>query len=176
MAVDIAKMINYNYNDNLLVIPEAKLTENLQTVIGIDGRKMSKSYNNTIPLFLPPEKLRKLIMKIVTNSQSVEEPKNEKECNIFTLYKLFATKNEQTMLANKYAAGGMGWGEAKQILFEKLNKIFTPIREKYEDLISNWEEVEKILQKGEEKARDLASDKLKILRKAIGIIIKLSQY
>jgi tryptophanyl-tRNA synthetase len=169
MAVDIAQTINHNYKQELLVLPEAKLTEDLQTIVGIDGRKMSKSYNNTIPLFLPPKKLKKLIMKIVTNSQTVEEPKSIENCNVFSIYKLFATKEEQEKLKEKYEAGGMGWGEAKQILFEKLNEFLTPMREKYEVLINNWDEVEKILQQGEEKARDLAADKLKILRKAIGI-------
>ena len=137
MAVDIAQSINHNYKQELLKIPQAFIKESTGYVTGLDGRKMSKSYNNTIPLFLPSKKLRKLIMKIVTNSQSVEEPKDPDTCSIFSLYKLFASKDQQLELRKKYLAGGMGWGHAKQYLFEIMDETLAPIREKYTELIND---------------------------------------
>ncbi len=169
MAVDIAQVINHNYKSELLTLPEPVLRENMQTITGTDGRKMSKSYNNTIPLFLPPKKLRKAIMKIVTNSLTVEEPKDPATCNVFALYKLFSTEEEQNALAERYRAGGMGWGDAKQTLYEKMEELISPMREKYNHYMENWSEAEKILLEGEEKARDLAEQKVQLLRKAVGI-------
>lgn len=169
MAADIAQMINHNYKADLFTIPEPKMTEELMTIVGTDGRKMSKSYNNTIPMFLPPKKLRKMIMKIVTNSQAVEEVKETEGCNVFSLFKLFSNEDEQKIFATRYATGGMGWGDAKQTLFEKIDEVVSPMRDKYDALMDDWSEVERILLLGEEKACDLAADKLKVLRKAIGI-------
>lgn len=169
MAVDIAQVINHNYKAELLTLPEPVLRENMQTITGTDGRKMSKSYNNTIPLFLPSKKLRKAVMKIVTNSQTMEEPKDPENCNVFSLYKLFANEEEQKELADRYRAGGMGWGDAKQALYEKMEELIAPKREKYNHYMENWSEAEKILLEGEEKARDLAEKKVQLLRKAIGI-------
>jgi tryptophanyl-tRNA synthetase len=169
MAVDIAQSINHNYKQELLKIPQAYIKESTGYVTGLDGRKMSKSYNNTIPLFLPSKKLRKLIMKIVTNSQTVDEPKDPDTCSIFSLYKLFASKEQQGELRNKYLAGGMGWGHAKQYLFEIMDETLVPIRDKYTELISNKSYIDSVLKDGAEKANEIVSRKMVLIRKAIGL-------
>ena len=169
MAVDIAQTINHNYEKELLKIPAALIRESTGSVIGLDGRKMSKSYNNTIPLFLPEKKLRKLLMKIVTNSQTVDEPKDPDKCNIFALYKLFADKQQQTEMRKKYQAGGMGWGNAKQELFEIMNETIAPIRSKYENLINNKDHIDEVLREGAEKASEIVSRKVAFLRKESGL-------
>ncbi|HOK00168.1 MAG TPA: tryptophan--tRNA ligase [Termitinemataceae bacterium] len=169
MAQDIAQALNYNYKKDLLVIPQALIQEEVAVVPGLDGRKMSKSYNNTIPLFVPEKQLRKLIMRIVTNSQTVEEPKDPDKCQIFALYKLFATAEEQAQLAQRYRAGGMGWGEAKEALFQVMNRELTPIRERYEAYMANPTELDRILAEGAEKARAIARQTIQRLRRAIGI-------
>ncbi len=170
MTNDIAQTINHNYGKQVFKLPQPLLRENSMTVTGLDGRKMSKSYSNTIPMFLTEKKLRKTIMKIVTNSQTVDEPKDPENCNVFTLYKLFATEEEQKALAEQYRAGGMGWGTAKQILFEKLNSVLTPIREKYNDLMADTAYIDRVLKEGSEKARNIADRKIQKLRKTIGVI------
>ena len=169
MAVDIAQVFNHNYKGKFIKIPEPGIGDDVHTVIGLDGRKMSKSYNNTIPMFLSSKKLRKTIMKIITNSQPVEEPKDPEKCSVFSLYKLFASKTEQENLKTKYLAGGMGWGEAKQELFETIEKIVAPKRLIYDDLINNKEKIDRILEEGAVKARVIASKKITELRKIIGI-------
>ncbi|MCK5736098.1 MAG: tryptophan--tRNA ligase [Spirochaetaceae bacterium] len=169
MAQDIAGVINHNYKKNLLVIPKARVDDNLMTIPGLDGRKMSKSYGNHIPLFMPEKKLRKTIMKIVTNSQGIEEPKDPDTCNIFALYKLFSTEAEQKILADRYRAGGMGWGEAKVALFEKLNGIIVPMREKYDSLMADTSQIDAILADGAKRARAVASKTIERLRDAVGV-------
>lgn len=169
MTADIAQAVNYNYQQDLLVIPEPLISESAQTIVGMDGRKMSKSYNNVIPLFLPSKKLRKTIMKIVTNSQSIEEPKDPDNCNVFALYRLFATETEQADLAARYRAGGMGWGDAKEALFEVMEREIAPLREKYDAIINDRAYLDKVLKEGAEKARTIASATVGRLRKAIGI-------
>lgn len=169
MAADIAQSINANYKKELLTIPEAVFNNSTEIVTGLDGRKMSKSYNNTIPLFLPEKKLKKIINKIVTNSQEIEEPKNPDECNVFALYKLFATKEQQEKLAEMYRAGGMGWGTAKKELFEVMNEVISPMRKIYDELMSDKGEIDRILADGAHKAREKASQKISLLRSVIGI-------
>jgi tryptophanyl-tRNA synthetase len=169
MAQDIAGVVNHNYGSALLKIPEARTSEQLMTIPGLDGRKMSKSYDNTIPLFLPEKQLRKLIMKIVTNSQGIEEPKNPDTCNVFALYKLFATAEEQAVLAERYRAGGMGWGEAKQELFEKLNAVVAPMRVTYDELMTDTSKIDVILAEGAKKAREVAARTILRLRKTVGV-------
>ncbi|MDC7234440.1 MAG: tryptophan--tRNA ligase [Spirochaetales bacterium] len=168
MAVDIAQAVNRNYKEELLTLPEAIVSKNTQVVVGMDGRKMSKSYDNTIPLFIPEKKLKKLCNKIVTNSQTVEEPKDPENCNVFTLYKLFATQEQQDALAARYRAGGMGWGEAKGELFNVLNTTITPMRERYNELMADTSYIDKVLDDGAERARAIASAKIARLRKAMG--------
>lgn len=169
MAADIAQTINHNYKGDLLTIPEYVIDENTKTIVGMDGRKMSKSYGNAIELFLTEKKLKKTLNKIVTNSQEIEEVKDPETCNVFSLYKLFASKEQQDKLAEVYRAGGMGWGHAKSELFEVVNTELKPIREKYYDLMDNKDYIDKVLKKGETKAREIAARKISYLRKAIGI-------
>jgi tryptophanyl-tRNA synthetase len=169
MAIDIAQSINHNYKAEILTLPEPMINEATEVVTGMDGRKMSKSYNNTIPMFLPSKKLRKQLMKIVTNSQSIEEPKDPDSCNVFTLYKLFGTEEQQQALRTRYTEGGMGWGHAKEELFEVMDAFIDPMRKKYDELIQDKSYIDKVLQKGAERAREISSAKIKDLRKAIGI-------
>jgi len=169
MAQDIAGVINHNYKKNLLVIPQARVDDNLMTIPGLDGRKMSKSYGNHIPLFMSEKKLRKTIMKIVTNSQGIEEPKDPDTCNVFALYRLFADEAEQKVLAERYRAGGMGWGEAKQELFEKLNSDIAPMRERYDALMADTSQIDAILADGARRARKVASVTIARLRDAVGV-------
>lgn len=168
IAADIAQAVNRNYNKNLLTIPKAQISQLTQTIPGMDGRKMSKSYNNTIPLFQTQKQLRKQIMRIVTNSQPVEEAKNPDDCNVFALYKLFASKEEQELLANRYRAGGMGWGDAKQALFEKVDETLAPMRQRYDELMANPAAIDKILLEGAQKARGIAARTVTKLRKSMG--------
>lgn len=169
IAADIAGAFNHNYGGSFLTIPQPLIGETTQVIPGLDGRKMSKSYGNTIPLFQSEKSLRKQIMKIVTNSQGVEEPKDPESCNVFALYKLFASAKEQEELAYRYRAGGMGWGEAKQQLFEKMNQIISPLREKYDQLMAHPEQIDAILAEGGKKAREIAEKTISQLRKVIGI-------
>jgi tryptophanyl-tRNA synthetase len=169
MAQDIAEAINFNYKAELLRVPEAHIQEQVAVVPGLDGRKMSKSYGNAIPLFAPEKELRKLILRIVTNSQAVEEPKDPEISQIFLLYKLFASAEERDSLAARYRAGGMGWGEAKEELFRVANRELTPLRERFEAIMADIPALDALLARGAEKARDIASATVNRLRKAAGI-------
>lgn len=177
MARDIAGTFNFKYckaDNPLFVLPEALVDEDTPLLTGLDGRKMSKSYGNTIPLFgedpnQDGEKaLRKAIMRIVTNSQLPEEPKNPDESTIFEIYQAFATPAEQAELRSRFATG-IGWGEAKEILFDKINGEIAPFRERYNHLMANPAELEEILQLGAEKARRESRKRMEKVRKAIGI-------
>jgi tryptophanyl-tRNA synthetase len=166
---DIAIKFNNTFNSQVFIIPEPIIKEEVMTIKGIDGQKMSKSYNNVIPLFLPEKKLRKTIMKIVTDSKTVEEPKDPEKCNVFYYYRLFATKDEQEQLANRYREGGMGYGEAKQALFEVVNRELAEPRERYNELLNpKNDELEKILKMGADKARPIAIKTLRKARKVSG--------
>lgn len=169
MAQDIAGAFNFNYKQNLLKIPQAFVEESVAVVPGLDGRKMSKSYGNVIPLFATEKELRKLIMRIVTNSQGVDEPKDPDSSQIFALYKLFASKEECSALAARYRAGGMGWGEAKEALWTAANRTLSPVRERYEALIAEPEKLNAVLEEGAEKAGIAARETLRRVRDAIGI-------
>ena len=140
-------------NMGLYTYPVLMAADMTQTVTGLDGRKMSKSYNNTIPLFVGEAQLKKTVMRIVTNSQSVDEPKDPDSCSVFALYKLFASPEEQDALAQRYRAGGMGWGDAKKTLFEKMqNSSFLKgdnrrgWKATFDWLISNGENWRKVLE------------------------------
>jgi tryptophanyl-tRNA synthetase len=169
MAQDIAQAVNFNYKAELLRIPEVSVRESVAVVPGLDGRKMSKSYGNVIPLFAPEKELRKLFMRIVTNSQGVAESKDPETSQIYLLYKLFATAEEQQALANRYRAGGMGWGEAKEELFRAANRELTPLRQRFEELMADPAGLETVLARGAEKARPIAAQTVARLRKAAGI-------
>ncbi|MCL2232168.1 MAG: tryptophan--tRNA ligase [Treponema sp.] len=169
MAQDIAQSVNAHYGQQILKVPQAAVQETVAVVPGMDGRKMSKSYNNVIPLFEPEKALRKVIMRIVTNSQGVEEPKDPDTSQIFLLYKLFASPEEEAALAGRYRAGGMGWGEAKEELFRVVNRELTPIRERYDAIMADIPALDKILARGAEKARPIAAATLQRVRKATGL-------
>ncbi|MEM8683534.1 MAG: tryptophan--tRNA ligase [Pseudomonadota bacterium] len=167
MARDIAQRFNHHYGE-LLVLPEAVIDDNTAVLAGLDGRKMSKSYNNTIPLFADEKRLRKLIMKIKTNSLEPGEPKDTEGSTLYDIYKAFATDAETAEIEKRYAEG-IAWGEMKQLLFEYINEHIKPAREEYERLISDPSLVEAELQKGAEKARALSAPYLAEIRDAIGI-------
>jgi len=169
MAQDIAQSFNYVYKTQALKIPQPIAQEETKTVVGLDGRKMSKSYNNTIPMFCTEKELKKLIMSIVTNSQTVEEPKDPDTSNIFALYKNFASQEQIENMRTRYLKGGLGWGQAKQELFEVINTELTPIRERYYYWMNHQEDIWNALKEGSQKARLLASQKIAQLRKIIGI-------
>ena len=167
MTRDIAQRFNHRYGD-ILVIPEADIDDNTATLSGLDGRKMSKSYNNVIPLFAPEKKLRKLIMKIKTNSQEPGEPKETEGSTLYEIYKAFATADEVGEIEKQYA-NGIAWGEMKQILFEYINDHIKPAREKYQELIGDPSIVEKELLRGAERAREVSVPYIAEIRHAIGI-------
>ena len=169
MTQDIAQAVNANYGKPIFKIPQGAISETVAVVPGIDGRKMSKSYGNGIPIFATEKELRKLVMRIVTNSQGVEEPKDPESSLIFTLYKLFASPAEQAALANRFRNGGMGWGEAKEELFKAANRLLSPMRERFNTLMADPASLDKILAKGAEKARPIAAATLKRFRNAAGI-------
>ncbi|MCL2042893.1 MAG: tryptophan--tRNA ligase [Treponema sp.] len=169
MAADIVQSVNANYGKPVLKIPRAGVQPDSAVVPGLDGRKMSKSYNNTIPLFAPENTLKKTIMRMLTNSQTVEEPKDPDTCQIFQLYRLFANKEEQAALAAHYRAGGMGWGMAKEELFLAANRLLAPMRERYNAIMADIPALDKILEQGAEKARPIAAATVKRFRKAAGI-------
>lgn len=169
MAQDIVQAVNYNYKQEVLKVPQALVTESAATIPGLDGRKMSKSYGNTIPIFASEKELRKLIMRIVTNSQGMDEPKNPETSQIYLLYKLFASAAEQQDLAARYLAGGMGWGEAKEELFRVVNRELKPLRERFEAIMADPEALDRILAQGAEKARIIAARTVNRFRKAAGI-------
>jgi len=169
MAQDIAQSVNAHYGRQLLKAPQPVVQETVAVVPGMDGRKMSKSYNNVIPLFEPEKVLRKVIMRIVTNSQGVEEPKDPDTSQIYALYKLFTSPEEQAALVGRYRAGGMGWGEAKEELFRVINRELSPIRERYDAIMADIPGLDKILAQGAEKARPIAAATLKRVREATGL-------
>jgi tryptophanyl-tRNA synthetase len=171
MAQDIAQAVNANYGQRILKIPQAAIQEAVAVVPGLDGRKMSKSYGNTIPLFSADKELRKNIMRVVTNSQGVEEPKDPDTSQIFQFYRLFASGEEQTALAARFRAGGMGWGEAKEELFRAANRELTPLRKRYDELIADPKGLDAILAKGAERARPIAAATVRRFREAAGIDI-----
>jgi tryptophanyl-tRNA synthetase len=167
MARDIASRFNHIYGEHF-ALPEAVTDDNAATLLGLDGRKMSKSYNNTIPLFAPEKKLKKLINKIKTNSLEPGEPKDPTDCTLFSTYQAFATEHEVEDIRQQYA-NGIAWGEMKKVLFEKINTHITPARERYDALIQDPKHIEMQLQEGAEKARAISTPFLLELRKAVGI-------
>jgi tryptophanyl-tRNA synthetase len=167
MARDIAQRFNHIYGE-VFVLPEAVVDAKAAVLSGLDGRKMSKSYNNTIPLFTPSKKLRKLIMKIKTNSLEPGEPKDPDDSTLFDIYKAFATDQETASYRQKLLEG-MGWGDAKQELFEYLDAHLAGAREEYNKLIADPGHVENELQKGAVRAREQSSILIAKVRKAVGI-------
>ncbi len=169
IARDIANRFNHIYKSQALTPPQAMTSDDGKTILGLDGRKMSKSYDNTIPIFSTEKKLRKQIMKIITNSQLPEEKKDPTSCTVFAIYKDIATQDEIKSLEHKYLAGGLGWGDAKQVLFEKVNAYLTDARKKYDYYIANPKLVDDILAQGVQKIRPIAMRKLQEIKEAIGM-------
>ena len=167
MTRDIAQRFNHRYGE-LLTVPESVIDDNTAVLAGLDGRKMSKSYNNTIPLFAEEKKLRKLIMKIKTDSLEPGEPKDTEGSTIFDIYKALASEDEVKVIEQKYAEG-IAWGEMKQVLFEYINEHIKPAREEYQRLIDDPAIVEKELLKGAAKAREISVPYLAEIRHAVGI-------
>lgn len=161
----IAQRINQHYGE-IFIQPKESLQKDMDVILGLDGRKMSKSYDNTIPLFIPENKLKKLINRIATDSTDVNAPKNPDTSLIYAYYKYFAT-NEEIANFRSSLEKGISWGEAKAILFEKMNSEITPKRKIYEDLIQNKSKIDEILNAGAQKARAIAKKNLEIVRKKI---------
>lgn len=165
---DIAIRFNNNYGD-LLTVPKEQIIQSVAVVPGLDGRKMSKSYGNTIEIFEPEASVKKKIMRIVTDSTPVEEPKDPDSCNVFALLKLVAGADELAEWAEKYRNGGMGYGEAKKRLAELVIEYFKPYREKRAELESNIDHVNEVLGEGAKRARAIAAETLAKARKAVGL-------
>ena len=164
---DIAARFNNKFPDTF-TIPEIKIDKRVMIVPGTDGKKMSKSYNNCINIFLTDKKLRKQIMSIKTDSTPLEQPKDAESCNVFQIYKLIATDLQIDQLRTKYKAGNFGYGNAKQELFELICDKYKAEREKFNDLMSNKHILDTELKKGAEKARVIANKVLTRVRKNIG--------
>ena len=167
MARDMAASFNHLYGEHF-TLPEAAIEDNVATLLGLDGRKMSKSYDNTIPLFCAPAQLRKLIGSIVTDSRAPGEPKETEGSALFQIYQAFATP-EQTASMRRAYADGIAWGDAKQMLFECIDREIAPMRARYDDLMAHPEKVEAALQIGAERARAIARPFLQTLRAAVGL-------
>ena len=167
MARDIASSFNHLYGEHL-VLPEAAIDDSVALLPGTDGRKMSKSYDNVLALFAPREVLRKQIAAIVTDSRTPGEPKEVEGSALFQIYRSFASPAETAALRKAYA-DGIGWGDAKQLLFERIDREIAPMRERYQSLIDNPADIERILQAGAQKARSRATPFLAELRQAVGL-------
>ncbi|NQV35546.1 MAG: tryptophan--tRNA ligase [Phycisphaeraceae bacterium] len=165
---DIATRFNHTYGE-LLTIPEPRIIESVAVVPGVDGRKMSKSYDNTLEIFAPPKQAKKKIMRVVTDSTPVEEPKDPATCNVFALLKLVAEPAELAEWDARYRQGGMGYGDAKKRLAELMLNYFEPYRQKREDLANSQDYVHEVLAKGASRAKAVARETLNKTRAAVGL-------
>ncbi len=168
IARDTAEKFNYHYGETFK-LPEPLILDEVKTVIGLDGQKMSKSYNNTIPLFTEEKELKSLIMSIKTDSKEVEETKNPEECNVFALHKLFTPSDQLTKIKRRYVEGGIGYKESKDLLFESMNNYLKPLREKRAEIARDPTRVIEILKKGAEIARARAQAKMAEVNTKVGI-------
>ena len=167
MARDIAQRFNHHYGE-LLTVPQADIDEHRAVLLGPDGRKMSKSYGNVVPLFCPAKQLRKYIMRVRTNSQAPGEPKDPDDSLLFDLYRSVASPEETAAMRERYAAG-IGWAEMKNELFEYLDALLAPGREVYDRLIANPGDVEAELKRGAGRAREISEPLMRDIRQAIGL-------
>jgi tryptophanyl-tRNA synthetase len=167
MARDIAQRFNHHYGEHF-VLPTAQVDDKVAVLQGLDGRKMSKSYNNTIPLFLSEKQLKKHINKIKTNLLEPGEPKDPDTSSVFQLWQAFATEQQTADMRDQFAAG-IAWGEAKKQLFELINQQLAGPRQRYNQLVDNPSQVEEILVQGAEKARHQSAPLMADLRRAVGI-------
>ena len=168
IARDLAIRFNNHFGE-ILTVPEELIPEEVAVVPGIDGQKMSKSYNNTIPIFGKEKALRKTVMSIVTDSKGLEEPKDPDTCNVYALYKLVAAPEELQEMREKFLAGNYGYGHAKQALFEKLWSYFEPMRKRREELENNLDYVRDLMKRNAERARTEAEILLTKVRQAVGL-------
>ena len=168
IARDIAQRFNHIYGSDYFVLPQASIEENVATLPGTDGRKMSKSYDNTIPLWLSASDLKKAILGIVTDSRAPGEPKDPENSNIFAIYRAFASAEETDAMRRAFA-DGIAWGEAKQRLFERIDAELAPARARYEALIARPQDIEERLRAGAEKAGKRSRESIERLRFAVGV-------
>ena len=167
MTRDIALRFNHHYGE-LLTPPEAQISETTGILPGLDGRKMSKSYNNTIPIFLEEKKLKKSVMKIKTNSLEPGEPKDSSTCTVFSLYKAISSESDLNELQSQYD-NGIAWGEAKTILFDRLNEFLKPYKNEYDRIIEDRGYVEQVLMDGANTAKEVSTPLIEKIRSAVGI-------
>lgn len=167
---DLAGKVNHNYGEELLKLPEEHIVKSVAVVPGIDGQKMSKSYGNTIGIFDEGKTLKKKVMSIQTDSTPLDEPKNPENCNVYALIKLFADKNKQQEIAEKYRAGGYGYGHAKNELLGMIEEYFAEARDRRKKLAEDLNYVIDVLKAGGEKARKRAESVMKPIREATGIV------
>jgi tryptophanyl-tRNA synthetase len=168
IAADIAQAFNFAYGE-ILTIPEALIRPEVALVPGTDGRKMSKSYDNILPIFAPSKQLRKRVMSIVTDSRTPDQPKDPDSDNLFLIYKLIATPAEIETMRQRYLAGGFGYGEVKQAIYEVLERNFGEARTKYDTYMQDKVYLEKMLMEGAEKARAIGGPLLAKMRRAVGM-------
>ncbi len=165
---DIAAKFNNEYGE-IFTLPEPEIDEQVSTVPGLDGQKMSKSYGNTIDLFLEEKALRKQVMRIVTDPTPVEDPKDPDKCNVFQIYRLFLDKEQEQALRQRYLAGGLGYGEVKQELFESIRDFFAPYAKRRKELLEDKDGLRKTLAEGAQKARYVANKTMRKVRKKTGL-------
>lgn len=167
MSKDIAASFNRTYGE-VLILPEPIIDENVMTIPGIDGQKMSKSYNNYIDIFLPEKELYKSIKKIVTDTTPLEEPKNPDTCNVFALYKLLGSESQVNEMRKNYEAGGYGYGHAKKALLEVILSRFSEERQQFAYYMENIDAIEEKLKEGESKAKIIADQTMSKVRSVLG--------
>jgi tryptophanyl-tRNA synthetase len=168
IARDLAESVNRQLG-NVFRVPEPLIRDDVKTIPGLDGRKMSKSYDNVIPFLAPPAEMKKAVMRIVTDSKRPEEPKDPDACNVFNIFKHFAEPARVAQRRADYAAGGVGYGEMKEELLAALEARFGAARQKYEALLQDPAGLEKVLEDGAARARQLAGDRMDKLRKKLGL-------
>lgn len=168
MARDIAIKFNNQFGQ-VFTLPEPEILEDIAVIPGTDGQKMSKSYGNTIPIFAEPSAIKKAVMGIVTDSKGVEAKKDPDSCNVFALYKLFASPEERIAMADEYRKGGMGYGDAKKALLEKIMLAFEPFQKRRAELKAHPKQVEKILEEGAERVRKISLKTLNEVRSSTGL-------
>lgn len=170
MARDIASAFNHQIGEEVLVLPEPRISESVKIIPGIDGQKMSKSYNNFIDIFLPEKELKKVVSSIITDSTRLEEPKDPDTCNVFKLYSLMGTEGQIQTLRTNYLGGNYGYGHAKKALLELILDKFAKERIAFDSFMSNPAEIEKNLAAGEEKAKAVAIELLNRVREKLGFL------
>ncbi|TAF67560.1 MAG: tryptophan--tRNA ligase [Cytophagales bacterium] len=170
MTRDLAEKINHHYQEDVFVVPEARIDEQVMTILGTDGQKMSKSYQNYIDIFLPEKELKKVVMSIKTDSTPLEDPKNPDTCLVFGLYKLLANAENTAQMRKNYEAGGFGYGHAKTALFELILEKYKEERIRFNDLMQNTQALEQALSIGEQKAKEVALKVLNRVRKVMGFL------